>query len=72
MAQLLQAAVYDLMVARPHEPADERFTAAEFDTYRRGYEHALTMAIKTMKHAVTRFELRERTKRLSARRRREK
>ena len=69
---MLQAAVYDLTVAPPHEPADRRFTNAEFALYREGYEYALLMAMKTMKHAVVRFELRERTKRLSAKRRREK
>jgi hypothetical protein len=69
---MLQQAVYDLTVAPPHEPADARFTAAEFALYREGYEHALLMAMKTMKHAVARFELRERTKRLAAKRRREK
>jgi len=69
---MLQQAVYDLTVARPHEPADARFTAAEFALYRQGYDYALLIAMKTMNHAVARFELRERTKRLSARRRREK
>jgi hypothetical protein len=69
---MLQAAVYDLMVAPPHEPADARFTAAEFALYRQGYDYALVMALKVLKHAVARFELRERTKRLSAKRRREK
>jgi hypothetical protein len=69
---MLQQAVYDLMVAPPHEPPDTRFTAEQFALYRAGYDYALVMALKVLKHAVTRFELRERTKRLSAKRRREK
>jgi hypothetical protein len=69
---MLQAAVYDLMAAPPHEPPDARFTAAEFAVYRQGYDYALLMALRVLKHAVARFELKERTKRLSAKRRREK
>ena len=69
---MLQASVYDLTVAPPHEPPDRRFTNAEFVLYREGYEHALTMALRTMTHAVARFELRERTKRLAAKRKRQK
>lgn len=67
---MLQAAVYDLTVAPPHEPADRRFTNAEFALYREGYDYALLMAGKALTHAVARFELRERTKRLAAKRRR--
>lgn len=69
---MLQQAVYDLMVAPPHEPDGARFTAAEFDLYRQGYDYALVIALRTMKHAVARFQLRERTKRLAAKQRREK
>lgn len=68
---MLQGAVYDLTVAMPHEPPDARFTNAEFDLYRQGYDYALVMAMKTMQHAVVRFEMRMRTKRLAAKRKRE-
>ena len=53
-------------------PADVKFTAAEFDAYRKGYDYALVMTVKTLRAAVERFELRQRTKRLEAKRRRGK
>lgn len=60
------------MTVRPHEPPDARYTAQEFDLYRQGYDYALVMTLKTLKAAVERFELRERTKRLERKREREK
>lgn len=58
------------MTCTPHVPTDARYTAAEFDLYRAGYDHALLMALKVVTAAEKRFELRERTKRLDARRKR--
>lgn len=58
------------MVAPPHEPADERFTAAEFALYRKGYDMALVMALRVMKHAGARHKMVVDTKRLDAKRRR--
>lgn len=66
-----QAAVYDLIVATPHVPADERFTAVEFHLYRSGYDMALVMALRVMHAAEERYQLIVRTKRLDAKRRRE-
>jgi hypothetical protein len=72
LAAMLQRSVYDLAVAAPHVPSDVRYTAGEFRLYRDGYDWALVMALRTMKAAEQRFELRERTRRLEARRRRKK
>lgn len=58
------------MTAKPHEPADERFTAAEFALYRKGYDMALVMALRAMKHAGARHKMAIDTKRLDAKRRR--
>jgi hypothetical protein len=66
-----QAAVYDLIVAAPHVPADEHFTAVEFHLYRAGYDMALVMALRVMSAAAERHQLIGRTKRLDAKRRRE-
>jgi len=66
-----QQAVYDLCVASPHEPADERFTAREFAVYRAGYTMALQMALRVMEAAVRRYSLVTRTRRLEAKRKRE-
>lgn len=68
---MLQAAVYDLSVAKPHEPADARFTPEEFAVYREGYQMALIKALQTMQHAEHRFAMRRRTVRLDNKRRRE-
>lgn len=65
-----QQAVYELIVAKPHEPADEHFTAAEFHLYRSGYDMALVMALRVMRAAEERYQLIVRTKRLDAARRR--
>lgn len=59
------------MTCTPHVPADAKYTDAEFAIYREGYDHALLMAMKVVTAAEQRFELRERTKRLDAKRRRE-
>lgn len=64
---MLQEAVYDLLVARPHEPEDARFTAAEFAIHRAGYELALKMALRTMEGATTRYKLYVLTRRLETR-----
>jgi hypothetical protein len=61
---MILGALDDLTVARPHEPIDARFTAAEFAVYRAGYDTALTVATKTVVAAAQRFELFERTKRI--------
>lgn len=66
---MLQEAVYDLLVARPHEPDDARFTAAEFALYRAGYELALKMALRTMDGARARYKLYILTRRLATRER---
>jgi hypothetical protein len=65
-----QAAVYELMVAKPHEPEGEHFTAPEFLLYRAGYDMALVMALRVMRAAEQRFQLIARTRRLDAARRR--
>jgi hypothetical protein len=66
-----QAAVYDLMVAPPHEPAGEHFTAVEFHLYRAGYDMALVMALRVMSAAERRYALIAQTKRIETKRRRE-
>jgi hypothetical protein len=58
------------MAAPPHVPHDARYTAEEFRTYRAGYDWALVIALRTMQAAEERFKMRERTKRLDAKRRR--
>lgn len=68
---MLQEAVYDLLVAKPHEPENARFTAEEFVVYRQGYDLALVMALRVMQAAERRFALYKRTRRLEARRKRE-
>lgn len=65
-----QAAVYDLMIATPHEPEGTRYTAAEFLVYRSGYDVALVMALRVMRAAEERYQLFVRTKRLDAAQRR--
>ena len=60
----------DLMAAQPHEPPDSRFTPAEFALYREGYAEALRVVAVTLEAAVRRFDLVERTKRLSERKKR--
>lgn len=65
---MMQESVYDLMVAKPHEPDEARFTAAEFALYREGYEKALEISLRVLRAAEQRFELVERTRRLEARR----
>lgn len=67
---MLQEAVYDLLVAPPHEPDGARFTAEEFAVYRQGYDLALIMALRVMQAAERRFSLYKRTRRLEARKRR--
>ena len=67
---MLQQAVYDLMTATPHEPDGARYTPADFALYRAGYDYALVIALRTLQAAELRFELRERTTRLEAKRRR--
>lgn len=67
---MLHDAVYDLIIAAPHVPTAERFTAAEFFLYRSGYDMALVMALRVMRAAEERFQLIGRTKRLDAARRR--
>lgn len=67
---MLHDAVYDLIVAAPHVPPQERFTPAEFFLYRSGYDMALVMALRVMRAAEERFQLIGRTKRLDAARRR--
>lgn len=68
---MLQAAVYDLCVAAPHEPADAKFTAEQFRIYRAGYAMALTIALRVMGHAEERYKLVTRTRRLEARKKRQ-
>lgn len=65
------AAVYDLAVAKPHEPDDARFTPEEFAVYREGYRMALVKALQAMEFAEHRFAIRLRTTRLEAKRKRE-
>jgi hypothetical protein len=67
---MMQGAVYDLMVANPHEPDGARFTAADFALYREGYDKALETALRVLRAAGQRFELVDRTRRLEARKKR--
>jgi hypothetical protein len=60
------------MMAKPHEPDDARFTAAEFAVYREGYELALRMALRVVLAADERYRMVTRTRRLEARRRKER
>lgn len=64
------SAVYDLSVARPHEPPDTRFTPEEFAVYREGYQMALVKAVQAIEFAGQRWKLRLRTTRLDAKRKR--
>lgn len=64
---MMQAAVYDLMVARPHEPDAAHFTIEQYRYYRQGYDHALVLALKVMDLADRRYKLRVRTLQLAAR-----
>jgi len=64
------SSVNDLMAATPHEPPESRFTPEEFAVYREGYNAALVVVAKTLEAAVRRFDLVERTKRLSERQKR--
>lgn len=67
---MLACTMADLMNRKPHEPDDARFTPAEFDVYRLGYDYALFIAMKALEATEQRFQLRERTKRLEAKRKR--
>ena len=64
-------AVYELSTAPPHEPADARFSAHDFQVYQEGYVMGLLMASRVMEAAVNRFALIGRTRRLEAKRKRE-
>ena len=64
------SAVNDLMAARPHEPPESRFTPEEFRLYREGYAEALRVVAVTLEASVRRFDLVERTKRLSEQKKR--
>lgn len=59
------SSVNDLMAAMPHEPPDARFTRAEFEVYNEGYQEALRIVAVTLEAAVRRFDLVEKTKRVS-------
>ncbi len=63
-------AVYDLLVARPHEPPESRIEPADWDAYRTGYEWALIMALRTMDHAERRYKMYLATRRLDTLRKR--
>jgi hypothetical protein len=67
---MLEQAVYDLMAARPHEPPGARLNAEEYALYRMGYDHALLIALRSVRAAERRFETVERTRRLEAKRKR--
>lgn len=64
------SSVNDLMASTPHEPPDARFSPAEFALYREGYAEALRVVAVTLEAAVRRFDLVEKTKRLSEQRKR--
>jgi hypothetical protein len=64
------AAVYDLSVAKPHEPPDARFTPEQFAIYREGYQMALVKSLQAIDYAGQRWKLRLRTTRLDAKRKR--
>lgn len=66
---MMQATVYDLMTARPHVPDGARFTEESWRLYEAGYQHALVVVLKALKVTEARFDLRMRTKRLDAKRR---
>jgi len=69
---MLLAAVYDLCVARPHEPEGARFTTEQYALYRTGYDMALVKALQAMNFADRRYRLRVRTLQLQARNERSK
>jgi hypothetical protein len=58
------------MAAAPHEPPDARFSPEEFAVYREGYQEALRVVAVTLEAAVRRFDLVEKTKRLSEQKKR--
>lgn len=62
--------MYDLSVAKPHEPPDARFTPEEFAVYREGYQMALVKALQAIDYAGQRWKLRLRTTRLEEKRKR--
>jgi hypothetical protein len=64
------SSVNDLMAAAPHEPPDARFSPEEFAVYREGYQEALRVVAVTLEAAVRRFDLVEKTKRLSEQKKR--
>lgn len=64
---MLQAVVYDLMVAAPHEPKNARFTHDEFLLYKQGYDEALKIVARALEAAYHRYELIEKTRRLDRR-----
>lgn len=65
---MMQQTVSDLLGAAPHEPPDVRYTAEQFAVYKEGYETALLMVMRALKATEQRYDMRERTKRLEARR----
>lgn len=71
LAEMQLTAVYELMIAKPHEPDDVKHTPEQFAIYRQGYDYALVMALRVMDAAERRYRLRVNTKRLEARRRKE-
>lgn len=62
--------VADLMNAQPHDDSDGRYSAAQWEFYRAGYQHALLIVLRALKETELRYEMVERTKRLDAKRRR--
>lgn len=67
---MLANTVADVMNHKPHEPDGAKFTPAEFDLYRWGWDQALLIVMRALENTVQRYELIERTKRLEAKRRR--
>lgn len=65
---MMQQTVSDLLDVAPHEPPDARYTAAEWAVYKEGYETALLIVMRALKATEQRYDMRERTKRLEARR----
>jgi hypothetical protein len=65
-------AVFDLTTCKPHEPDEARYTAVEYRAYVEGYTLALVMALKVMEFAEERWRMHLRTKRLEAKRQRER
>lgn len=51
-------AVYELVTVAPYMPRGAKFTRAELDVYVKGYQRAITQALRVMPPAAKRWEAR--------------